>query len=188
MIKSIKFKASDYEVRSIKHSIGKSFIIEHHYAKGCSNTQVYGHGLFKKGEEELLGVAMWLPPTRVACESVNREDWKKVLSLTRLAIHPTVPTNGASFLIAASIKLIKKDGRFKTLVTYADEGQNHKGMIYKATNWVYVGRTGPYVKWVNGEGKQTSAKATKNRTVAEMISLGMKRVGSYHKHKFVMHL
>lgn len=184
----LKFRSSDYEVKPIRHSQAKAFIEKFHYARGCSNTQVYGHGLYLKNGVNLLGVAMWLPPTRVACESVNREHWQKVISLTRLAVHPLVPTNGASFLIGQSIRLIRKDGRFCSLVTYADESQGHTGGIYRATNWQYVGRTGPYPKWVDASGRQTAAKATKNRTVFEMSALGLVRVGSFYKHKFVMHL
>lgn len=180
------FNRGDWCVTPIPHWMAKRFVEEWHYAKGCSNTQVYGHGLYLKNGINLLGVAMWLPPTRVACESVNKENWKGVISLTRLAIHPLVPKNGASFLISHSIKLIKKEGRFSNLVTYADESQGHLGGIYKATNWKYQGRTGPYPKWVSAEGRQVSVKATINRKKSEMEALGHVRVGSFHKHKFTM--
>jgi hypothetical protein len=165
------------------------FIREHHYSKGASNTQTYGHGLFRKGNPwELIGVTIWLPPTRVACESVNRSDWKKVISLTRLAVHPDVPKNAASYLIAASIRMIKEDGRFVSLVNYADESQGHSGAIYRATNWTYVGRTGPYPKWVDSNGKQVAQKSTVNRVKSKMIELGHTNIGTFFKHKFVIHL
>lgn len=180
-----KFRAGDYIVKDIDHARAKRFIERWHYSRGCSNTQVYGHALYLDGGIDLLGIAMWLPPTRVAAESVAGEDWKRVLSLTRLAVHPLVPTNGASFLIAASIKRIKADGRFSHLVTYADEAQGHTGQIYRATNWDYVGRTGPYPKWHDSQGRQVAQKATVNRRKAEMEALGHVKVGSFYKHKFV---
>ena len=184
-----KFRAKDYEVMDIPHDRAKRFIEREHYSRGCSNTQVYGHGLYLKnpGGLDLLGVAMWLPPTRVACESVNKAEWKRVLSLTRLAIHPLVPTNGASFLLGQAMRRIQKDGRFCSLVTYADESQGHTGAIYRATNWEYVGRTGPYPRWENSEGRQVAPKATTNRTKAQMEALGHRKVGSFYKHKFVKH-
>lgn len=131
---------------------------------------------------------MWLPPTRVAAESVNKEAWRQVLSLTRLAVHPVVPTNGESFLIGRSIRLIQNDGHWRSLVTYADESQGHTGAIYRATNWVYVGRTGPYPRWIDKNGKQVAQKATVNRVKAKMEELGHTKVGSFYKHKFVLHL
>lgn len=130
-----------------------------------------------------------LPPTRVAAESVNKDQWKQVLSLTRMVILPEIPKNACSFLLSKSVKLIKKDNRFVSLVTYADESQEHIGTIYKASNWEYVGKTGPYPRWIDPDtGKQVAVKATKSRTVKEMKALGYVKQGSYHKHKYVLHL
>lgn len=182
------FLKEDYYVADCPLKLGQKMVQEHHYAKGGSNTCVYMHGLYRRSDDKLLGVAWWLPPTRVAAESVNKEHWKKVLSLTRLVVLPEVETNACSYLLGRSIKLIKKDGRFISLVTYADDRMGHTGTIYKASNWIYVGRTGPYPAWVDQNGKQVAAKATKNRTKAEMLALGHTKIGSFYKHKFVYHL
>lgn len=182
------FRAADWEVKPAPLAEGQQMVREHHYARGGSNTCVYMHGLYRRGDTRLCGVAWWLPPTRVACESVNKPQWKRVLSLTRLVILPDVPApNAASYLIGRSIRLIRADGRFVSLVTYADEYMGHTGGIYRATNWIYVGRTGPYVRWETFDGQQVAAKATVNRTKAEMLALGHRRIGAYYKHKFVMH-
>ncbi len=182
------FKADEWEVKPAPLQEGRALVAAHHYSKGGSNTAVYMHGLYNKHDGQLYGVARWLPPTRVACESVNKADWKRVLSLTRLAILPEVPQNAATFLMGRSIRLIRKEGRFVSLVTYADESQGHAGTIYKASNWTYIGRTGPYPRWLDKAGRQVAAKATVNRTKAEMEALGHVKQGSYFKHKFVIHL
>lgn len=177
-----------YEVRPCPLADAQQMVRNHHYSKGGSNTAVYTHGLFERNSGKLIAVAWWLPPTRVACESVNRECWKQVLSLTRLVCLPDAPKNSASFLLAHSVRLIRKEGRFKSLVTYADESQNHTGGIYRASGWTYVGRTGPYPRWLDRDGKQVAPKATVNRTKAQMEALGHRKVGSFFKHKFVIHL
>lgn len=179
-------RKKDYTVDSVPHSVVADFIRTHHYSKGCSNTQVYGHGLFRDGV--LVGAASWLPPTKVAAKSVDAENWTRVLSLTRLAIHPDEPTNAASLLLGASIRLIRKDRKWVWGVTYADESQGHKGQIYRATNWQYVGRTGPYPRWVDENGRQVAPKSTKNRTKAEMEALGHVLTGRFYKHKFIIPL
>ena len=69
MLLDTVLRASDYEVRPVPLADGRAFIIKHHYSKGCSNTAVYVHGLFRKNEDTLLGVAQWLPPTRVTAVS-----------------------------------------------------------------------------------------------------------------------
>lgn len=182
------FNKADWYVAPTTLADAQALVREHHYAKGGSNTAVYVHGLFDKKHGRLHGVAWWLPPTRVACESVNKADWKKVLSLTRFVLVPGVPKNACSFLLSRSVKLIRKDARFVSLVTYADESQGHFGAMYRAANWTYVGRTGPYTRWLSSEGKQVAAKATLNRTKAQMEALGHRKVGSFYKHKFVLHV
>lgn len=179
----------EWRVGPIAFADAKSLVEAHHYARGGSNTFVYLHGLYRMGRDEPLGVAWWLPPTRVACESVNKAEWRKVLSLSRMVIAPEVPKNAASFLLARSVREIKRDGRFVSLVTYADESQGHTGSVYRAANWLYVGRTGPYPRWVDPKsGRQVAPKATVNRTKAQMEKLGLEKQGSFFKHKFVMHL
>jgi hypothetical protein len=180
--------AKDYEVRPVPLRNGRAFIIEHHYSKGCSNTAVYVHGLFRKGDDALLGVAQWLPPTRVAAESVNKENWTRVLALTRLAVRPDVPQNGASFLMARSIRLIEQDQKWLSLVTYADDFMGHTGQIYRATNWEYIGHMKGSPRWEDETGRQVARKATVSRNNAQMAELGYRMVGVFGKHKFVKHL
>jgi hypothetical protein len=186
-IPTLPLQKRDWKVADAPLKAGQVLVKEHHYARGGSNTCCYMHGLYNLASEDLMGVAWWLPPTRVAAESVNKSEWKRVLSLTRLVILPGVPKNAASFLLAHSVRIIWKDNRFVSLVTYADESQGHLGQIYLAANWAYVGRTGPYPRWLDRYGTQVSQKATKNRVKSEMERLGHIKIGSFFKHKFVLH-
>ena len=184
-----RLRAPEWEVRSVPLAVARQLVEQHHYARGGSNTAVYVHGLYHRSIGQLYGVAWWLPPTRVAAESVNKAEWQRVLSLSRMVMVPGTPANACSFLLARSIRTIRRERRFVSLVTYADESVGHTGGVYRAANWTYVGRTGPYPKWVDPRsGRQVAPKATENRTKAQMEQLGYQRVGSFHKHKFVLHL
>ena len=184
-----RLRAPEWEVRSVPLAVARQLVEQHHYARGGSNTAVYVHGLYHQSTGQLYGVAWWLPPTRVAAESVNKAEWQRVLSLSRMVMVPGTPANACSFLLARSIRIIRRERRFVSLVTYADESVGHTGGVYRAANWTYVGRTGPYPKWVDPRsGRQVAPKATENRTKAQMEQLGYQRVGSFHKHKFVLHL
>jgi hypothetical protein len=190
-----KLRADEWDVRPVPLAEAQALVREFHYARGGSNTAVYVHGLYSRAMDDLVGdflcgVAWWLPPTRVAAESVNRDDWKRVLSLTRMVMRPDVPKNACSFLLARSIKAIKNDGRFVSLVTWADEGEGHDGGVYRAANWAYVGANQGDDRWVDpATGRHVARKsAGKSRTVAEMTALGYVRTGRTRKHKFVLHL
>ena len=65
-------------------------------------------------------------------------EYTEVYELVRVALkrHKT-PT---SRVIAIALKMIKKTHpRLRLLVSYADPEQEHAGIIYQATNWIYTG-------------------------------------------------
>ena len=185
-----RLRKKEYIVRSISKIKAKSFIKEHHYSKSCSKMFVYCFGLFKKTnsffDEECVGVTCWLPPTSKAAANTYPEgDFRKVLALSRMAIISDVPKNAASFLLSQSIKLIDRK-KYNCLVTYADTYQNHKGTIYKATNWEYVGETAATPIYELNGCIMGRKRGSKNYTHQEMIDQGFKYKGKYKKHKFRM--
>lgn len=187
---TVPFRKNDYYVDKVPVKLASAFIQQWHYARGASHTAVYIHGLYDLLTDELVGVVWWLPPTKPAAMSVHPEDWRRVLSLSRMAIKPGVPKNACSFLQARSIKLIKSERRFFSLVTYADESQGHSGHVYLTSGWTYMGRTKTAnPRWIDPKsGRQVSVLSTKSRTVNQMSELGYVVEGHYRKHKFVRYL
>lgn len=181
-------RKADYRVEQVPHRVGAALVRAHHYARGCANTSVCCHGLVRVSDGAVVGAALWMPPTRVCAESVRGADWRAVLSLSRLVVAPGEPQNAATLLIGGGIRLLRRDPRWRSLVTFADEGQGHDGAIYRATNWEYVGRTKPERAWFDAEGKMVAKKASKSRTHAEMAALEYARGAPRAKHKFVIHL
>jgi hypothetical protein len=130
-----------------------------------------------------------MPPTKVAAESVAGEGWRGVLCLSRLVILPGEPTNAASLLLGAAMRLVAADPRWHTLLTYADTRQGHTGAIYRATNWEYVGLRPGGSAWVDtATGRQVAIKATRSRTNKEMLDLGYLPLPPSAKHKFIFRL
>jgi hypothetical protein len=161
-----------------------------HYAKSGSNTACYTHGLFRKGNflsADCMGVAWWIPPTKSSAMATYPEgDWQKVLSLSRLVVHPDVPKNGCSFLLSRSIKMIDR-AKWECLVTYADTYQDHTGTIYRATNWEYMGLTKPQKVYTSrGWLMMGRKRGPVTMTHDQIVAKGFKNNGSFAKHKFRM--
>lgn len=180
--------SKDFQVRSISISSARQIVISEHYAKGASNTAVYLHGLFELGcgfDDQAQGVAWWIPPTKAAGVALAGEDWRGVLSLSRLAVRSGLGGNGASILMSRSVRMIDRD-RWPYLVTYADTWRGHTGAIYKATGWRDAGETSPEAVYVK-DGRMIARKAgPKTRTHAQMIELGAEMVGRFKKRRFVL--
>jgi len=191
-----KLRAKDWRVERVEHRLVRQFMRAEHYAGGAGNTSVFAHGLVPSSGGELRGAAVWLPPMRPAAQYVARYldvDVDRVLCLSRLAVHPDVPTNGASFLMGRGIRDIRRDGRWDALVTWADTRLGHTGAIYKATNWEYTGPTRPRRLWVDNSGRLMSTRAgrpheRRNLTKAECEARGWVQTTPSWKHRFVMRL
>lgn len=177
----------DWEVRCVDIDVARRLVEQFHYAAGASNTATYLHGLFRTGElwdERCVGVAWWIPPTKHAAFATYPANWQGVLALSRLVVHPDVPKNACTFLLARSRKLIDRQ-KWPCLVTYADKWQGHTGAIYRADNWQFVGETKPERTYVRN-GRMVARKAgPRTRTHAEMIALGCAMIGSFPKLKFM---
>ena len=93
----------------------------------------------------------------------------KYLELNRMALNGK--QESTSKALSLSIKMIKKyKPLVKLLISYADKGQNHKGIIYQATNWFFVEQSnssGNEVfykgKWVHDRGPNTLQKEIRKK-------------------------
>ncbi len=184
----LQLRKRDWTVGGCDRTIAEAFVIEHHYARGTSNTATYLHALYPAkwhwyGDCE--GVAWWIPPTMAAARAWAPENPNGVLCLSRLVIAPNVPKNACSFLLSKSVRLIDRD-RWPTLVTYADSWRGHSGAIYLAAGWTYAGETKPEAGYTIN-GRMTARKAGgRTRTHAEMLALGAICHGRFSKRRFVL--
>jgi hypothetical protein len=181
-----RLRRADWRVAACSQVDAVEFITRTHYALGAPNTSVARHALYERDSEKLRGVALWLPPTKVAAASVAGDDWRGVLSLSRLCIDDEVPRNGASYLLGASMRMLDRS-RWPTLLTYADTREGHTGAIYRATNWRCVGEVPGTDTWQHAEtGERRGRKrAGWNYTAEQMRDLGYVHLQRVPKIKYV---
>ena len=181
-------RASDYRVETIPLAQAQELVKAYHYSGGGSNTATFRHGLVRNSDGKVLGCAWWIPPTKSAAMANHDGDWRKVLALSRLVVAPEVPRNGASFLMARSIRLIKQDGRWEKLLTYADSWQGHSGNVYRSAGWEFLGETKPervYVRDGRMMGRKRGGKTLRH---GEMLEQGFECLGSFSKARFGIEL
>lgn len=109
--------------------------INFHYAKVCPVVGI-GFSVFN-GKNEWCGVITFGYGASANMGKPYKLLHGQYLELTRMALNGKQESTSQAMAIA--MKLIKKNCKtVKLLISYADKGQDHKGIIYQATNWFFV--------------------------------------------------
>jgi hypothetical protein len=139
-----KSKMIDYAIRQIDSKSANAMVVESHYLHRRAST-MFAYGLFD-GEEMIGCVIYGKPASPSLCVGVcGTEESSKVLELTRLWIKDGTPKNTESYLIGRSLRLLPKEKDI--IVSYAEIGAGHIGIVYQATNWIYTGMSDRHVEW-----------------------------------------
>jgi len=161
-------------IRVIPKSIGKEFVVKNHYSHKWTlcdvafgiffNTQSPSQ-FFDAVEEKLIGVVIYGGPVgRSAAESISPLiNLEQVTELTRLVIYDGYGRNIESYCISKTLSMLKDSlPNVKAVISYADNEQGHRGIIYQATGFYYQGNSslalmpnfsisevGPPYKWMH---------------------------------------
>tara|TARA_R110000803_G_scaffold13218_10_gene37341 strand:+ start:4608 stop:5504 length:897 start_codon:yes stop_codon:yes gene_type:complete len=161
------FSKKGHTLRLIDKKVAYEFIRVYHYLGDAKFFSKFAYGLYKDGSDDLLGVATFSNPQG----NVALKGWfglpntdQTVLELSRLCLLPELNgTNATSYLLANSIKLLKKEG-IRAVITLADDSR-HKGSIYQVCNFTYYGLTdkkSDFFSFTDG-GKVNPRGATKDK-------------------------
>lgn len=81
----------------------------------------------------------------------HEKKYKNCIDIRRMACTDESPFNSESFFLGQIIKWITCNTDYDYVLSYSDLTVNHIGTIYKASNFVKIGKTAPtkYVVWNN---------------------------------------
>ena len=135
-----------YDVIPVKRSDCENFILNIHYAKRWPSV-TYAYGLIRLDTLELVGVVTYGTPFSATLrKGVAGEDYQhQVLELNRLCLRDNLH-NEASILVGASLRLLKEEQE-AIVISYADTSQEHLGIVYQATNFLYTGLSAKRTDW-----------------------------------------
>lgn len=109
--------------------------INFHYAKAVPTYSI-GYSVFNDNNE-WCGVVLFGGGASVNMPTKFNLRSGQYLELNRMALNGK--QSSTSKVLSIAIKLIKKEcPTVRMLFSYADKGQEHKGIIYQATNWFYI--------------------------------------------------
>ena len=122
-----------------------------------------------------------------ACTAVFGKDlWRWVAHMGRFVCADDAPRNTESRLIAASLRLFRRDYPVvRAVLTYAAVGEGHIGYVYQATNALYLGTTEPKHYYRDQHGNRRAPKQGANLSMAKAIARGWEVHHEPGKHRYI---
>lgn len=140
-----------YEVRPVSSKVANEMVVKYHYLHRRVNA-MFCWGMYEG--DRLMGVIMFgkgASPT--VCRGVcGPEEAPHVIELTRLYCRDEAIRNSESWLIGQALKLLPP--QFDIVISYADTSAGHSGLVYRATNFLYTGKSVKAFDWcIDGDTK-----------------------------------
>jgi hypothetical protein len=137
----MEIKARDLVIAPCEVSEVRDFIEAHHYSHNINGVKI--SYCFKITHNDVLvgGILFGALSTTAWKKFADRED--KVIELRRLVLLDEVGKNSETRVIGFCLRWIKKNNKIvESIVSYADPKYGHSGVIYRASNFQYVGLSG----------------------------------------------
>jgi len=91
---------------------------------------------------KMIGAMIYaLPSMKSTAAKYNPDNPLRCWELRRLCCIDDTPTNTESYFIGHTLRWLRDNTSIKKVISYADETYNHKGVIYKASNFKHLGMT-----------------------------------------------
>ena len=119
----------------------------------------------------MIGAMMYaypsMPSTAAKYNPINPD---KCLELRRLVCIDDTPKNTESYFIGQTFRWLKEYTDMEVIVSFADTHYGHDGVIYKATNFEYLGETSKgQVLMVDGKEMHSRSMNQKRRPYSREI-------------------
>lgn len=169
-------------VEPIEKSICDLFVTSKHYSRRSSIFWA-GFGLIE--DDRVTGVAVYGQPSPPIQKHAFKDRDFRLYELARVVVQSKTK-NAASFLVGNSLKLLEP--KPCAVVSYADMEQNHCGIIYQATNWMYTGSTKSHDKAYIVGGKRTHPMTLRDQGITDPTRWakenGIQMVPPMEKHRY----
>ena len=169
-------KVTDFIVEPVPRKTISSFIEKHHYSHSINGVQhIQCFALFREGkfgfDKEMIGASMYcfpsMPSTAAKYNPINPN---RCLELRRLVCIDDTPKNTESYFIGQTFRWLKEHTDMEVIVSFADTHYGHDGVIYKATNFEYLGETSKgQVLMVDGKEMHSRSMNQKKRPYSRDI-------------------
>ncbi len=139
------------QVEPVLRSVVRRLIETQHYLHSMPAASRLCFGVYRDGE--LSGAVVFTSGARHAHRLLSAAKPNEVATLARLWLRDDLPRNSESRVIGIVLRHLKRFTDWKLVLSYADPGVGHVGVVYQASGWLYVGQGDPtsYVRLPDGK-------------------------------------
>jgi hypothetical protein len=136
-----------YLIATASYEAAKYAVTNWHYSKCLPTGKLVKYGVWEN--DKFIGVIIFSRGASPHLGTALNLDQTEVCELTRIALNKhNAPVS--QFLAAALKKLRQEQEGLKLVVSFADPKEGHVGGIYKATNWIYTGKSNEVTEYFIG--------------------------------------
>ena len=169
-------------VVKINKQIADEFVLKKHYSK---RAPVFWAAFGLEENGLITGVAVYGQPSPPIQKHAFKSRDFRLFELSRVVVQSKTK-NAASFLVGNSLQMLEP--KPCAVISYADMEQNHCGIIYQATNWIYTGATKSHDKAYIVDGKRTHPMTLRDRGITNPTAWarenGIEMVSPAEKHRY----
>ena len=133
---------TNYIVEQCPRSQIVDFVETHHYSKNMNGLQISYCFKLMDGDT-MIGAMVYGKISMKGVESKYTDNPDGLLELKRLVCIDDTPKNTESYFIGWTLRWLKRNTTLDMIISYADTTYGHEGVIYKATNFKFMGQTSP---------------------------------------------
>ncbi len=140
-------KVREFWIEPIDKKTITPFVEKWHYSQYAGGIQhKHCFGLYSPdgpfGLPRMIGAMIYGQPAMPSTAAkYNPDDPNKCWELRRLCCIDDTPTNTESYFISQTLKWLKRNTEVEVIISYSDLEQGHEGVVYKASNFIYLGQT-----------------------------------------------
>lgn len=166
----------------INKKIADEFVTVKHYSRRSSIFWT-AFGLVENGL--ITGVAVYGQPSPPIQKHAFHDRDFRLFELSRVVVQSKTK-NAASYLVGNSLKMIEP--KPCAVISYSDMEQNHCGIIYQATNWIYTGSTRSHDKSYIVDGKRVHPMTLRDQGITNPTTWAkqnnIEMVKPFDKHRY----
>ena len=153
---------TNYIVEQCPRSEIVDFVETHHYSKNMNGLHISYCFKLMDGDTMIGAMVYGSLGMLGVAEKYNPKNPSKILELKRLVCIDDTPKNTESYFIGWTLRWLQRNTDLEMIISYADKTFGHEGVVYKATNFEYMGETsaGRVIMW---NGRRYHGKTLRNK-------------------------